>query len=62
MNNEEITNSNYKILKEKYKNLITDKEKDEIKVIISNITELSDCLSKYKIDNSVQPFNAKPLE
>ena len=62
MNNEEITNSYYEILKTKYKNMILDKEKDDIKNIISNINEISDSLNKYTIDNSIQPFNAKPLE
>ncbi|MBN19628.1 MAG: hypothetical protein CL758_09170 [Chloroflexi bacterium] len=62
MNNKEITNSYYEILKTKYKNMILDKEKDDIKNIISNINEISDSLNKYTIDNSIQPFNAKPLE
>ncbi|MFL2764026.1 MAG: hypothetical protein ACJ0A6_03325 [Dehalococcoidia bacterium] len=62
MNNKEITNSYYEILKTKYKNMILDKEKDDIKNIISNINEISDSLNKYTLDNSIQPFNAKPLE
>tara|TARA_Y100001934_G_scaffold131134_1_gene159018 strand:- start:920 stop:1108 length:189 start_codon:yes stop_codon:yes gene_type:complete len=62
MNNKEITNSYYEILKTKYENMILDKEKDDIKNIISNINEISDSLNKYTIDNSIQPFNAKPLE
>ena len=62
MNNKEITNSYYEILKTKYENMILDKEKDDIKNIISNINEISDSLNKYKLDNSIQPFNAKPLE
>ena len=41
---------------------ILDKEKDDIKNIISNINEISDSLNKYTLDNSIQPFNAKPLE
>ena len=62
MNNKEITNSYYEILKTKYENMILDKEKDAIKNIISNINEISDSLNKYTLDNSIQPFNAKPLE
>ncbi|MBM04407.1 MAG: hypothetical protein CL766_06460 [Chloroflexi bacterium] len=62
MNNKEITNSYYEILKTKYENMILDKEKDDIKNIISNINEISDSLNKYTLDNSIQPFNAKPLE
>ena len=42
--------------------MILDKEKDDIKNIISNINEISDSLNKYTLDNSIQPFNAKPLE
>ena len=61
MNNKEITNSYYEILKTKYENMILDKEKDDIKNIISNINEISDSLNKYTLDNSIQPFNAKPL-
>ena len=62
MNNKEITNSYYEILKTKYEIMILDKEKDDIKNIISNINEISDSLNKYTLDNSIQPFNAKPLE
>jgi|TARA_Y100000994_G_scaffold134254_1_gene109991 hypothetical protein len=62
MNNKEITNSYYEILKTKYEDMILDKEKDDIKNIISNINEISDSLNKYTLDNSIQPFNAKPLE
>ena len=62
MNNKEITNSYYEILKTKYENMILDKEKDDIKNIISNINEISDSLNKYTLDNSIQPFNPKPLE
>ncbi len=62
MNNKEITNSYYEILKTKYVDMILDKEKDDIKNIISNINEISDSLNKYTLDNSIQPFNAKPLE
>ena len=62
INNKEITNSYYEILKTKYEDMILDKEKDDIKNIISNINEISDSLNKYTLDNSIQPFNAKPLE
>jgi len=62
MNKKRIVNASYEILKIKYKNLITDQEKDELKSIISNSNEISDLLREYKIDNSIQPFDATPFE
>ena len=62
MDKKRIVNASYEILKIKYKNLITDKEKFEIKSIISNSNEISDLLREYKIDNSIQPFDPKPFE
>jgi hypothetical protein len=62
MNKDDVVNNSYELLNSKYSDFIKPDEKNDIIDIISQLHEISETLKSYKLDHSISPFNAKPLE